>query len=137
MNNDTQTENPYAEYERMMVVQNQKRKRKFRLIAGVIITLFVFGFIVFIFLIGRLMKNTSAYETAEAYISNSAEVQNASGGIKDFGMFPAGSVSTSNDYGEASFTIDVNGKKHDLDVYVLLEKAPDGEWQVLEMEIVE
>jgi len=131
MNHQTTKTDLDAEYVKLR--QNYKtsiRKRSFFIIGGLI--LFVAMIIVTAI---SLLTKSDAHEAAENYISANAEVQKATGGIKDFGMLPTGSIHVNNGHGGADLTLSVNGKKHDLDVFVHLEKEPNMEWQVLEMRI--
>lgn len=133
MENQTTKTDLDAEYE--ILKKNYKktvRKRSLFIIGGVLIL-----FAIFTATIVTVLKKSDAHKAAENYISENSEVQKASGGIKDFGPLPSGSIKTQNGYGTADLTISVNGKKHDLDVFVHLEKEPEMEWQVLEMKIEE
>lgn len=136
MDNST-TNNPYADYETLMVQENKKRNRKMLLIGGGVAVFCIAGFTIFLLCIFQFMKSSDAYSTAEKYLSENEEIIEATGGIKDFDMIPTGRISTSNESGEASLTIGVNGNKHDLDVFVHLEKEAGNEWKVLEMTIEE
>ncbi|PZR19459.1 MAG: hypothetical protein DI539_14030 [Flavobacterium psychrophilum] len=131
------TNNPYAEYERNIKQENKKRNRKMLLIGLSVAAVIFIGITVFMLFIFQMMKNSDAYITAENYLTDNKEIIGATGGIKDFDMFPTGSISTYNDSGEAILTIGVNGKKHDIDVFVHLEKEPGTDWQVIEMQIFE
>lgn len=108
------------------------RKRSLFIIGGLLIL-----FTILTATIVTVLKKSDAHKAAENYISANPEAQAASGGIKDFGPLPTGSIETKNGYGTADLNISVNGKKHDLDVFVHLEKEPEMEWQVLEMKIEE
>lgn len=134
MDNST-SNNPYVEYERIIKEENKKRKRKMLLIGGTVATVMVVGFTVFMVVILQFMKSSDAYTTAEKYLSENKEIIEATGGIKDFDMFPSGSISTSNQSGNASLNIGINGEKHDIDVHVNLEKVTGEEWTVTQMQI--
>src|SRR5688500_11660803 len=92
------------------------------------------GFIAFVF---SLVKDSDAHKVAEAYLRNNTEVQQVTGGIKDFGMIPTGNINISNGYGTADLVISVNAYKNDIDAHVILEKQPGAEWQVLQMDIID
>ncbi|MEL1245326.1 cytochrome c oxidase assembly factor Coa1 family protein [Flavobacterium sp. DGU11] len=115
---------------------DRKRKRKTRRIVFIVIGVFVlFGCGLF-FGIRAIMKSSDAYKTAVQYIGDNKEVVLEAGGIKDYG-FPSGTISTTNGSGNAVLTIEVEGEKKSLDVYVELEKAPGSEWNVVTMEILQ
>lgn len=44
-----------------------------------------------------------------------------------------GSIKTSNGYGEADFTISVDGKEKDVEVFIRLEQEPLRKWKVVEI----
>ena len=131
MTHETKKNNLDAEYQKLQAnYKNTVRKKSLFIIGGLL--LFVS---IIVATVVAVFKKSDALIVAEKYISANAEVQKETGGIKDFGMIPTGSLQISNGHGSANFTIDVNGKKHDLDVFVYLEKEPDEEWRVLEMRI--
>lgn len=133
MDNHTSKTDLEAEYQ--ILKKNYKRtirKRAIFITGGLLLFFTIIVSVLFV-----VIRKSNAHKMAEHYILENAEVQKASGGIKDFGPLPAGSIKTSNGHGTARLNISVNGKKHDLDVYVYLEKEPDSEWRVLEMRIEE
>ncbi len=67
------------------------------------------------------------------HIRNDKTVQLATGGVKEF-SFTSGQISTNNGHGEASFEITVEGEQKEIDVFIELEKQPEGEWKVLSMD---
>lgn len=121
------------QYQHIQAEQKRKnRKKVLFIILGIAL-----AFTLFFVFVATVISKSDAHVQAEKYISANAEVQQKSGGIKDFGMLPTGSIQTTNGYGNADLTLSVNGKKHDMKVFVHLEKEPETEWKVLHMEIVE
>lgn len=101
-----------------------------------IITLVVVGatFFVFAYLFAATaMKNSEAYKTAIKEIERNQEIVTDTGGIKGYGMMPAGNISISNGVGQAQLQIKILGNEKDLDVRVYLTKEPGGEWELKEM----
>lgn len=130
MNNETTAHDSYTEFQNMRKDYKRKMRKRILLIGGgVLIVVIAFTLIIL-----TVLRKSDAHLAAEQYISANAEIQAKTGGIKDFGMFPTGNLQISNGYGNADLNISVNGTKHDLDVFVHLEKEPNGEWQVLQME---
>lgn len=121
-----------AEY--FKAAKKQQRNKSLKIVAIVVPVLIVLGFL-FVFGIAGIVKNTDAYKVAIKEIQNNAEVKEQTGGIKDFGFIPGGSVQTNNGQGSASLHINVNGNKNDVSVAIQLEKQPDSDWKVLEMHI--
>ena len=85
-------------------------------------------------LVSSLMKSSDAYKVAIQTIEANYDVQERTGGIKSYGLFPKGSVKMTGTSGLAKFQIRVNGKNNDLNVHVKLIKDYEGEWEVREME---
>ncbi|TDB65299.1 RDD family protein [Arundinibacter roseus] len=116
-----------------VVVKNPNKPAKLpRILAliGVGVTFFVF---VFLFA-GSAMKNSEAYKVATKEIEQNKEIIKETGGIKGYGMMPTGNVSISNGQGQAQFEIKVLGNTNDLNVSVYLEKKPNGQWKLIEMQ---
>lgn len=114
-----------------VVVKTHKMKLWKKILA--IVSAIVLFFIILFTSIIIIMKSSDAYETAENYIEDSRQIQRETGGIKDFGMIPSGSVNISNGYGEAFFTIKVIGKDKDVYVNLFMVKQPNTEWVVQEI----
>lgn len=114
------------------VVKNPNKPSRFpRIVALIFIGI---AFITFIFLFaGNAMKNSGAYKKALENIEESSEIKNQTGGIIGYGMIPTGNIQISNGFGQANLNITVKGKKKDVDVQAYLEKTPDGEWTLIEM----
>lgn len=115
-----------------IVVKNPNKPSK----APRILALIAVGFIAIMFLvfvIGNTMKNSEAYKVSVQAIEQNNEILNKTGGIVGYGMFPAGSISIQNGYGQANLSITVLGKNEDVDVMVYLEKEPGGEWKIIEI----
>ena len=116
-----------------IVVKNPNKPTKLPRILtliGVGVTFFVF---VFLFA-GSAMKNSDAYKVATKEIEQNKDIIAESGGIKGYGMIPTGNVSTSNGQGQAQLEIKVLGNTKDLNVSVYLEKEPNGQWKLIEMQ---
>lgn len=116
-----------------VVVKNSNKPTKLpRILAliGVGVTFFVF---VFLFA-GSAMKNSDAYKVATKEIEQNKEIINETGGIKGYGMMPTGNVSISNGQGQAQLEIKVLGNTKNLNVSVYLEKEPNGQWKLVEMQ---
>lgn len=92
------------------------------------------GFIAFVF---SLVKDSDAHKAAQAYLRNNSEVQQVTGGIKDFGMIPIGNINITNGYGTADLVISINAYKNDINAHVILEKQPGAKWQVVQMDIID
>lgn len=113
-----------------------KSKSKAPLIIAIVAAcLLLFGALIVFGL--SMFRDSDANKAAENYLRNNAEVQQVTGGIKDFGMIPTGNINVSNGHGHADLTISVNAYKNDIDARVILEKQPGAEWQVVEMEIID
>ena len=83
------------------------------------------------------MKSSKAYKKAIATIEQNDELLQATGGIEGYGFFPTGSITITNDSGEAYFEIEVDGKVQDILVYIGLEKAASEDWAVYRIEWAE
>lgn len=93
------------------------------------------AFFIFLFLfVGSTIKNSDAYIVATLNIEQNKEIINETGGVKGYGMMPTGNISITNGHGEAQLQIKVLGNKKDLDVRVYLDKEPDGQWRLVEMQ---
>lgn len=116
-----------------VVVKNPSKPTKLpRILAliGVGVSFFVF---VFLFA-GSAMKNSDAYKVATKEIEQNKDIIAETGGIKGYGMMPTGNVSISNGQGQAQLEIKVLGNAKDLNISVYLEKEPNGEWKLIEMQ---
>ena len=91
-------------------------------------------FVSVLFTAGNAMKKSGAYKVATKEIEQNKDIINETGGIKGYGMLPTGNISISNGYGQAQFEIKVLGNKKDLNVGVYLEKEPNAEWKLIEMQ---
>ena len=115
-----------------VVLQNPNKPSKTpRIIALIIIGI---GFFIFmLFFATNALKNSGAYKKAVENIEQSDDIKNKTGGIIGYGMIPTGNIQTSNGYGQAHLNITVKGKKKDVEVQAYLEKQPDSEWILVEM----
>lgn len=115
-----------------IVVKNPNKPTKLpRILAIVAIGITFFVFI--LLFVGSAMKNSNAYQVAISEIEQNQEIISETGGIKDYGMMPTGSVNISNGYGEALLSIKVIGNKKDLNVDVYLTKEPNEEWKLIDL----
>lgn len=115
-----------------VVLENPNKPSKTpRIIALIIIGI---GFFIFmLFFAANALKNSGAYKKAVENIEQSDDIKNKTGGIIGYGMIPTGNIQTSNGYGQANLNITVKGKKKDVEVEAYLEKQPDREWILVEM----
>lgn len=84
-----------------------------------------------------MLKSSGAYKVSEDYILKHEAIIEETGGIEGFGLFPTGSIQTTNGSGEAIFTIKVKGKNKDVYVDVYLTKELRSDWLVQEAEYYE
>ncbi len=77
------------------------------------------------------MKSSDSYKIAIATIEYDKQIRDETGGIKGYGMIPAGNVNVSDGFGQAQYEIKVLGNKKDMKVWVALEKEPNGGWRVI------
>lgn len=92
------------------------------------------GFFAFTMLfVGNAMKSSDAYKVAIREVEQNQEILAETGGIKAYGMMPEGNISISNGHGQATLQIKVIGNEKELQVSVYLEKEPNGEWKLLEL----
>ncbi|UUV20229.1 hypothetical protein [Paenimyroides aestuarii] len=80
------------------------------------------------------MKNSGAYKVSVAEIEKSERIIYETGGIKGYGMIPTGNIKSVNGFGQAQFEIKVLGNKQDVIVSVYLEKEPNEDWKIIEMQ---
>ena len=122
----------YETHPEILEIDRKRKQRTRRIILLVISGVIIFGVALF-FLLTGLIKSSDAYMMAIEHVRNDKTVQLATGGVKDF-SFTSGQISTDNGHGEANFEITVEGEKNDIDVFIELEKEPEGEWKVLNMD---
>ncbi|MGJ8733009.1 MAG: RDD family protein [Cellulophaga sp.] len=115
-----------------IVVKNPNKPSKLPRIIALVATGFTF-FIFIFFFVGSVMKNSDAYKVAIIEIEKNEEIQSETGGIKDYGMMPTGSINMTNGYGEALLGIKVIGNDKDVNVDVYLTKESNGEWELIEL----
>lgn len=115
-----------------VVLKNPNKPKKLPRILSLVGLGIVFFVFVFLFA-GIAMKNSDAYKVAIQNIEMNKEIINETGGITGYGMMPTGGVSVTNGKGQAQLQIKVLGKTKDINVSVYLEKEPDGQWKLIEM----
>ncbi|MEZ4842984.1 MAG: RDD family protein [Bacteroidia bacterium] len=116
-----------------VVVKNPNKPNKLPRILAIIGVGVAFFMFMFLF-VGSAMKNSDAYKIAIKEIEQNKDIIAETGGIKGYGMMPSGNVSISNGQGQAQLVIKVLGNTKDLNVSVYLEKEPNGEWKLIEMQ---
>ncbi|MDO5637538.1 MAG: RDD family protein [Myroides sp.] len=116
-----------------VVVKNPNKPTKLPRILALIGVGVAFFMFVFLF-VGSAIKNSDAYKVATKEIEQNKEIINETGGIKGYGMMPTGNISISNGQGQAQLEIKVLGNTKDLNVSVYLEKEPNGQWKLIEMQ---
>jgi uncharacterized RDD family membrane protein YckC len=115
-----------------MVVNNPNKSNKgprILTLVGVCTAFFAFSFL----FAGSAIKSSDAYKVAVREIEVNEEILNATGGIKGYGMMPAGNINISNGIGEARLQIKVLGIEKDLNVNVYLTKESNGQWRIVEL----
>ncbi|MGJ8659991.1 MAG: RDD family protein [Cellulophaga fucicola] len=115
-----------------IVVKNPNKPSKLPRIIALVATGFTF-FIFIFFFVGSVMKNSDAYKVAIFEIEKNEEILSETGGIKDYGMMPTGSINMTNGNGEALLGIKVIGIDKDINVDVYLTKEGNGEWKLIKL----
>jgi uncharacterized RDD family membrane protein YckC len=82
---------------------------------------------------GNAMKNSDAYKVAIETIESDEGIIEATGGIIGYGNLPKGNINITNGHGIAQLQIKVKGNTNYLNVFVYLEKEPEGEWIIKEI----
>lgn len=116
-----------------VVLKNPNKSTKFPRILALIGVGVIFFVFVFLF-VGSAMKNSEAYKVAIREIEKNEQIITETGGIKGYGMMPTGNVSISNGRGQAQLEIKVLGNSKDLNIIMYLEKEPNGQWKLIEMQ---
>lgn len=102
-----------------------------------VLTLFVVGipFFVFVFFVAvSAMKSSDAYKIAVNEIEKNEQILSETGGIKGYGIMPRMKINISDGQGQAKLEINVLGNTKDMNVSVYLEKEPNAQWKLIEME---
>ena len=102
---------------------------------GALVVVLMLLVLLFIGSIGLIIKNSAAYKVAIAHIENNPEVQAVTGPILGYGALPAGSIQVQNQYGYGRLNIKVRGKEKAVNVIVILEKAPETNWEIKQSKI--
>lgn len=74
--------------------------------------------------------NSDAYQASKRYLESNQQVQQITGGITGYGLFPTGSFHLENGAGDARLIVEVSGKKQDASVYFKMRKEPNHPWEV-------
>ena len=77
-----------------------------------------------------MIRGSPAYKTAKSFIRSSGEIRAAVGENPRFGLFPAGSIRTSQGRGTADFLIEVTGSRGKTEVRMTLYRE-NGRWKVV------
>jgi len=99
-------------------------------LARVIISIFLV-IVIFVGSIMLILRNHPAYHMALGYIETNPRIIELVGDVEGFGFFPNGSVSITNGYGLADFTIRVNGSDGTIHIRIILVREPLGDWEVV------
>jgi uncharacterized RDD family membrane protein YckC len=114
------------------VIKNpNKPKRLSRIL--VLIGLGIIFFAFFYLFIGNAIKNSDTYQVAIQNIELNQGIIDETGGITGYGMFPTGNIQITNGQGKAQLQIKVLGKINNIEVDVYLEKEPNGQWKLIEL----
>jgi len=115
-----------------IVIKNPNKPTKLPRILALVGVGIVFFTFIFLF-VGSAMKSSDAYKVAISEIEQNEGILSETGGIKDYGMIPTGSINITNGYGEALLEIKIIGNEKDINVGVYLTKEPNGEWKLIEL----
>ncbi|WMJ72043.1 cytochrome c oxidase assembly factor Coa1 family protein [Cytophagaceae bacterium ABcell3] len=102
-------------------------------VAGVGSVFFIFT----LFFTAHTMKGSDAYKLAVQEIESNEDIIQVVGSIEGYGMLPAGNISITNGLGEAELQIKVIGSKKVLNIQVVLEKEPNEDWKLLDIQIID
>jgi len=119
-----------------VVVKNPNKPSKLPRILALIAVVIV-NFIFVIVFASMAFKKTDAYKVAITEIEHHTEIISETGGIKGYGTIPTGEISLINGHGVAKFGINIIGVEEDISVIVYLEKEPNNEWEVVELNKIE
>ncbi|MCL2637286.1 MAG: RDD family protein [Oscillospiraceae bacterium] len=103
----------------------------------IILIIFVAPFVLSIPLIlgiSDFIKNDDSYRTAIDYIETSEEVRDIVGNII-YTRFKQGNISTSNQGGNAEFTVYAVGERDSANIWIWLKKEPSGNWEIVDVAI--
>lgn len=103
-------------------------------IISIIVITFISFFTFIIFFIAGALKNSDSFKISIAEIEQNKAIIEETGGIVEYGMFPSGSISTTNGEGEADLKISVKEKLKDVKVRVNLTKSAEENWKVVNIE---
>lgn len=115
----------------IVAIDKQRKRKKWILISSVLLGIVIL-FIGFIVAITWVLKSSDAYKVAETVVYEDEKVIGLTGGVEGINM-SSGNISINNGYGTASFTMDVEGQDHDVEVYIEMKMEPLGNWQVTKL----
>jgi DNA-directed RNA polymerase subunit RPC12/RpoP len=113
--------------DREVVVPSRAKVLKFLLMGLVVLVLLTAGMLAATLF---MIRGSPAYKAAESYIRASEEIRAVVGENPSFGLFPAGSIRTSQGRGTADFLIDVTGSRGKTEVRMTLNREND-RWKVV------
>ncbi|WP_410879304.1 RDD family protein [Myroides sp. DW712] len=116
-----------------VVLKNPLKSSKVSRIMALISVGMLFFLFVF-FIVGSTMKKSDAYKTAIKEIEKNEQLKNEIGTVMNYGMLPTGNISINNGYGQALLEIKAIGVRQTVKVLVYLEKEPESEWRLVEMQ---
>lgn len=104
----------------------------------VLLGLFTLTLIVIIFSVWVVdqLKNSQAYKVATEQIVSDAIVQEATGGVKDFGWYVEGFIKHNAQLDSANLLLTVEGYNKDIKIFCLMGKTEDGKWILKEHRIL-
>lgn len=80
-----------------------------------------------------VLKNSEPYAVSIRQIEANEDLIKELGGIDGYGLKPEGSINILNGQGNASFEIKIIGKKKNITVHTVLNKEPEGSWEVVDI----
>lgn len=104
-------------------------KKIIALILGIVFVLALGAAAAFYFLVVGVIKGSEPYKMTVEMVRKNEEVAKSLGAVKDFGLFPMGSVKVSNDAGEANITLTVNGQTSSAKVQTFFFRE-GGKWNL-------
>jgi len=78
-----------------------------------------------------MIRNHESYRIAQSYIETNPRIIELVGEVEGFGFFPSGSINISGGYGQAEFTIRVDGRDGSVHVHTRLAREPRGDWEIV------
>ncbi|MDJ1500045.1 hypothetical protein [Xanthocytophaga agilis] len=100
------------------------------------------GFLVFVLLVQALLfinlLFSDAYKVTKSYLINNTALKEEIGVIQGFVIAPVGGIQkardSSGEYGSATISLIVKGERKIIELMIVVEKEPQGEWEVVDIE---